>query len=1200
MNKPVSMRFLQRIAGYPPGVQSLLQQPVTDALITEYFVLLRGAAPSRSGGAAEADGMLADALLARLIGSRHFLRHADQIFKALRSGGGESEIPVSEAVDTILARFADLEQPYCYKFLEASVAEPDSELGAVLRKLLRLIDVYRLIKGSAAQTVGEVIAGLVATAEQPGVLPALNGVLAAAKLPTHFPVAGEPALEAEAAGLAQHLLKPFDARHGLTADEEDFLRAIARSQSHGFARALTPPQPLLVLLESGIPAAGWEALKALHLVADVLPWAQQAPGAPASRKLVLCREVPASPLIAALMGSLQLDDGAAIGITSKSRLSRGGWAKHVVGYPEDMSGAEQAGRLLGLTAAPGDETTEELFALQLLMPSRAGAAAPSVTPAEAFALVVCEDPAVDLAAYVNIDKCLVFRGLAALVEGLAAPEARLLPKPVLFVDRWTPSDPDYLVEAVQKFWSYGGRYLTSCFALAHDSSAGTLAVNLPQRDGLALLALRSACVVPMAAILADPAAAAARFAGLLVTPLGPPGIAYASRLALTETALPRMRRHVAGLPLPAGTHDDIFLLGSIDQKYVAGFDLAVHWPLERLAAPILRHHAALRHAMLSFVEDPTAKGASAALRSLDVASPDALALAQEADDFACRLSERPDIILALPADQLMTYFTLARQARQADRIAANLAVYAQEICVKDVSYIVPFFELLACCLPRHRLLVVLAFVISGRSGNRKFLFRIAECLRRYGDESVMLLCLGMLQRNDPAALQERAILRCFHALLGSELAPALAAVTHARLLADIAATVDFPTRFRQAVVAGDRRAVYQLAAEALDVSSIEFVKLMDGMRSLSNELRALALEAITIPGQRGLHHRKLAAVVLSDRATLLELKAADFLSARSDINAVAHTILGDNAMLNEIVAERFAGTTARPFAIEGDSAEEVFANASRQLGGAGLAKTPGPLVSVVVSAFNPDIALLRRSLQSLRDQTHAAVEIFLVDDASAAESSAAIQALLQSEFPEVKYRRLDANRGPYVGRNLAIAEAAGAFIAIQDADDWSHPERFALQVAAFAAHPTAQLVSTPHIRIDRYGAVQMEMDFAIFGDGPMTSMFRRSAFERLGVFAEVRSRGDVEMRDRIQSYFGGQAIQLLQAPPMLCFAASTTLSQKTKTENAEYLQLFRTQISRRRSLRNLRRDGLGIDAGHRTILPFPLRAFQEDDAHAAS
>ena len=626
----------------------------------------------------------------------------------------------------------------------------------------------------------------------------------------------------------------------------------------------------------------------------------------------------------------------------------------------------------------------------------------------------------------------------------------------------------------------------------------------------------------------------------------------------------------------------------------------MHWPLERLVAPILRRFTALRHSLASFVDDATPALASAVLRGIDVASPDALSLAAEIDAFALRLSERPDIILALPADQLMTYFTLARQAQQADRIAANLACYAQDICVKDVAYIVPFFELLACCLPRQRVLVVLAFVINGRSGNRKFLFRIAECLRRYGDESVMLLFLGMLQRNDPAALQEKAILRCFQALIGSEMAPALAATTHARLLADIAATVDFPTRFRQAVTAGDRGAVYRLAGEALEVSSIEFVKLMDGLRSLSNELRALDLDAITIPGQRGLHHRKLAAVVLSDRATLRELKAADYLSARTDINAIAHAILGDNAMLNEIVAERFAASTAHPIAIEGGSAEEVFANASRQLAAQGLPKTTGPLVSVIVSAFNPDIPLLARSLPSLRDQTHAAVEVFLVDDASTAESSAAIQALVQSDFPEVKYRRLEANRGPYVGRNLAIAEAAGAFIAIQDADDWSHPERFALQVAAFAAQPTVQLVSTPHIRIDRFGAVQMEMDFTIFGDGPMTSMFRKSAFDQVGVFAEVRSRGDVEMRDRIQSYFGSQAIQILQAPPMLCFAASTTLSQKTKTENAEYLQIFRTQISRRRSLRNLRRDGLGLEAAHRTILPFPLRAFQEDDAHAAS
>ncbi|WP_159997258.1 glycosyltransferase family 2 protein [Roseomonas sp. 18066] len=1198
------MRFLQRIAGYPTGVQTLLQQPVTDALMTEYFVLLRGSAPGRVGSAIEAEGMVADALLARLIGSKQFLRHAEQIFRSLRSESVEGELSVVEAVDSMVARFADPEQPYQYKFLEAAAAEPETELGAVLRKLLQLLDVHRAIATCPATTLGELLACLATAPEQPGAVVALNGVLAALKLPAHFTTAEAAAPVEEAAGLAQHLLKKFDARHGLTADEDDVLRAIGRSQAHGFLRALAAPEPLVVMFEDGCPAAGrgpWEALAAAGRVAAALPLGQADAAGPAGRRLVLQDEIPATPLVAALCSTLAFDATASLGVVTKTRLVRGGWAAQIVGYPEDMSGARQAAQLHGAAHAPGDAPAAELVSLQLLMPSRSAAAAvEAVAVADAFALVVCGDAAADLAAYANIDKCVVFADLAALLAALAAPGAALMPKPVLFIDRWTPAEADYLLEAVQKFWSYGGRYLTSCFALAYDNGAGAIAVNLPQQDSLTLFAPRNACAVPLAALLADPAGAAARFGGDIVMPLGQPNVAYASRLPLAEATLLRMRRHVGTLALDPALHDAIFLLGSVDHKYVGGFDLAVHWPIESLAAPILRRFTTLRHNLLSFTGDPSIRGAGAVLRGMDVTAPDVLTLGREIDTFALRLSEKPEIVLGLPADQLMTYFTMARQACQADRIAANLAAYAQDICQKDVAYIVPFFELLACCLPRHRLLVVLAFVVSGRATNRKFLFRVAECLRRYGDEAVMLLFLGMLQRHDPAALGEKAILRCFQGLLGSELGPVLAAVTHGRLLSDIAGTVDFPTRFRQAVVNGDRGTVFKLVDGALEVSSVEFVKLMDGLRSLSNELRDLALDGLSIPGLRGFHHRKLAAVVLADRATLLELKAADYLSARSDVNAVAHNILGDNGMLNALLAERFAGGAARPFAIEGDSAEAVFANAARQLGAGSLARVEGPLVSVIVSAFNPDLALLKLSLQSMRDQTHAAIEVFLVDDASTADCSAAMQALLQSDFPEVKYRRLDTNRGPYVGRNLAIAEAAGDFIAIQDADDWSHPERFALQVAAFAAEPTAQLVSTPHIRIDRHGAVQLEMDFAIFGDGPMTSMFRRSAFDRVGVFAEIRSRGDVEMRERILGYFGNQAMQTLAAPAMLCFAASTTLSQKTKSENAEYLQIFRTQISRRRSLRNLRRDGLSIDPTHRTILPFPLRAFQEDEAHAAS
>jgi glycosyltransferase involved in cell wall biosynthesis len=185
--------------------------------------------------------------------------------------------------------------------------------------------------------------------------------------------------------------------------------------------------------------------------------------------------------------------------------------------------------------------------------------------------------------------------------------------------------------------------------------------------------------------------------------------------------------------------------------------------------------------------------------------------------------------------------------------------------------------------------------------------------------------------------------------------------------------------------------------------------------------------------------------------------------------------------------------------------------------------------------------------------------------------------------------RVEQNSGPYVGRNLAIEASTGEFVAIQDADDWSHPDRFAQQIKCFAESPTTMLVTTPHVRIDKYGRVQMEAQFNILGDGPMTSMFRRTAFDQVGVFARVRSRGDVEMRERMRSYFGNHSLRELELPMMLCFADSATLSQKTKTEKHEFLQLFRSNISNRANLQALRHSNTPLGPRDAIVVPMPLR-----------
>ena len=82
-------------------------------------------------------------------------------------------------------------------------------------------------------------------------------------------------------------------------------------------------------------------------------------------------------------------------------------------------------------------------------------------------------------------------------------------------------------------------------------------------------------------------------------------------------------------------------------------------------------------------------------------------------------------------------------------------------------------------------------------------------------------------------------------------------------------------------------------------------------------------------------------------------------------------------------------------------------------------------------------------------------------------------------------------------------------------------------------------------------------------DGPMSTMFRREVFDLLGPFAKVRSRGDVEYRERIRQSLGPQSFDETTFPLVFCFGAPTTLSLKINQEKADALKTFRHSFGQR-------------------------------------
>lgn len=1207
MTQTTPSRFLSRIAGYPEPVRLALQAEVTEAVLEDHVRVLHDSPPERRGRGSRVE--LTDTLLSRLVVSRRFLSRVARFLDLLGAPDpAAAEAELAEFFQRMVLPLADPAAPYLWKIAE--VVEGGREEGApadgpgrALAPLLELLELHRDLTPPAGGAPGPLVTRLMRRAAETGRVAALNAALALLGQPLAFTGRDEADLPAPlVAGFLRLMARAGQVGlAGADPAEAAFLRAIAASQPPGQAERLGSQGGLALRLDpapEGADAARWQALLADGALAGLVrpadgPTEEDGPaGEDGPARLLTLPGTARLPALALAWMALAELPPAGLRLRADPRPPQSGWAALITGYDDDLRETAETGRLiLAGQEGAGDEGARILM-LGRAQPDPLAPAAtdqPPVPADEAYALLLRLDPALPLPGWLNIDSCPVFDGFAALRAAMAGAGPRLRRKPVVVLGPGSPEAADHIIASVTKFWAHGGGHAVSPVQLSHDGPTGTLLASLPERDRLTTLTPAATTTLPLGLLLDEADTRAPELAaGVLRFPAG---LAVAFRRAAGGGAgaaapgdggLDRLQRDLAARPLTSADHEALFLTGPADAALLARAPKVANWAVEPLMAGVLRRTRGLENLLAAFPAAPSAQTAAAVLEGLDPASAEAAALAGPLDAFARALAGHPPALLALPAEPLVTFLELARHCASADAIGAALAVVADQLCHKDAGLIVPLFELLACTLPRADLLSVLGFSALAPAGGRRHLQRIAECLRRYGGPAQMAPFLAAMLREDSPLLADRQFLCCFHDLIGSPEAAVLQALSGGTLMPAIEATLPFRARFLQAVAARDRDAMQRLLAEPV----ADFAGWIDSLRPYGAELRAMGLEGFDAPGLGGLARRKLAAVVFADRTTLAEFARQGYFAEGSDLDAIALNILGDNALLNRRIAARFEGSGLAPFEIAGDSAGAVFAAAAASLP-ALPASAGGGSVSVIVSAFNPDPALLRLSLASLAAQSHAALEIFLIDDASAPGPAAAIAALA-AEFPGIRHIRLETNLGPYAGRNLALAQARGDFIAIQDADDWSHPGRLAAQMAAFAGAPERMLVTMAHIRIDGAGAVQMEAGFTLTGDGPMTSLYRRQVFDRTGPFAAVRSRGDVEMRERIRGYYGGHAICELAAPGMLCLAASGSLSQKTRSEAREALQLFRDNFTRKPALSALRREGLR-PAGLATLVPVALR-----------
>lgn len=204
-------------------------------------------------------------------------------------------------------------------------------------------------------------------------------------------------------------------------------------------------------------------------------------------------------------------------------------------------------------------------------------------------------------------------------------------------------------------------------------------------------------------------------------------------------------------------------------------------------------------------------------------------------------------------------------------------------------------------------------------------------------------------------------------------------------------------------------------------------------------------------------------------------------------------------------------------------------------------KTNGPKISVILPAYNSEDGI-HVAIESILAQTWENIELIIVDDCST-DNTYHVAKSYADKDERVKLLSTPANSGPYVARNIALQEATGEYVTVNDADDWSHAEKLEIQVTHLMEHPEVIANSSEQARLTE--------DLQFYRRGtPGTYIFpnmssimfrRKEVIDRIGYWDTVRFAADGEFKRRLLLAFGKEAFVDLSSGP-LSFPRQTTTS----------------------------------------------------------
>lgn len=117
-----------------------------------------------------------------------------------------------------------------------------------------------------------------------------------------------------------------------------------------------------------------------------------------------------------------------------------------------------------------------------------------------------------------------------------------------------------------------------------------------------------------------------------------------------------------------------------------------------------------------------------------------------------------------------------------------------------------------------------------------------------------------------------------------------------------------------------------------------------------------------------------------------------------------------------------------------------------------------PLISVIMGVYNPNENMLKKAVDSLLCQTVSDFELIICDDGSDETTKKLLMSL--NSDSRIKIITQPKNMGLAAALNRCIEAATGEYIARQDDDDYSAPDRFEKQLNFLKSNPDISFCGT--------------------------------------------------------------------------------------------------------------------------------------------